>query len=254
MPKCFQQSIFNKDNTSQNPSTSTNPVLKSKKLRQTDECLNGYQFEVIRLESFKNVPCLLPQKFASAGFYHTGVDDEMKCSECETIIRNWQLNCNLMARHESKCSFFHDISSSVPIDENPEMISTANESRTGDILRCNDDDCRRVYNPTELPRPVSTRSSKYDTYDDRLNSYANWPKHLLCLKEQLAAAGLFYTGNGDNTKCFACRAEMTCWTVDDDPWEDHAKYSRMCHYLFMTKGKKYVDNIIIKTYSTVSKY
>lgn len=217
--------------TSTNPSTSANPdVSKPEEPDPTDL----FQIESMRLKSFQNWPYLLPKKLSTSGFYSTGIADEVKCFACQTSISNWDSHFDLRHFHESNCQFSDIPSDNVPLSVKKPKVSTDQRPNLQARERL-----------TELPDSASNRNSKeYDIYDDRLNTFVKWPKYLSSLKEELAAAGFIYTGKGDNTKCFRCEIEMSSWIVGDDPWKRHAKYSKMCYYLFVTKGRKYVYDIM----------
>lgn len=43
------------------------------------------------------------------------------------------------------------------------------------------------------------------------------------------------------TICFYCGKAIGNWTDNDDPWTEHAKWSRKCSYLLLSKGRKFVD-------------
>lgn len=76
--------------------------------------------------------------------------------------------------------------------------------------------------------------------DVRLATFRNWPMGLKQRPEELADAGLFYTGLSDKTLCFFCDHEVSRWAPDDDPWLKHAtRSSNGCQYLVMSRGSKY---------------
>lgn len=42
--------------------------------------------------------------------------------------------------------------------------------------------------------------------------------------------------------CFSCGLVLCDWTVDDDPWVEHAKHmTKRCEYVLLTKGQAFVD-------------
>ena len=75
-------------------------------------------------------------------------------------------------------------------------------------------------------------------------SYLEWPQpgDKPSLKD-LAAAGFFYTGTRDLTRCFQCGGRLADWQPDDDPWEQHALHFPLCAYLALTKGPSYASRI-----------
>ena len=71
-------------------------------------------------------------------------------------------------------------------------------------------------------------------YQERLQSFKDWPKQLIPDKFSLAKAGFYYTGEHDKVQCFACSVELTRWERTDDPWLEHKKWSSQCVYLKIT--------------------
>lgn len=64
----------------------------------------------------------------------------------------------------------------------------------------------------------------------RLASYRNWPLSFMDPAE-LAAAGLYFTGDGDKVKCFECQVEICQWVEADNPMADHQRWSGRCRLL-----------------------
>lgn len=234
----------------------------------SDEIDNiDYRFESARLESFKNWPCawMKPEKLAAAGFYYTGESDKVKCFECLVEICQWQPDDSPMVDHQrwsGRCRFVRNIPcGNVPIGTDPNMIPTPtprgydvcgpystiympysgpdNEEFT-ENMRFN----LGVFNP-----PMRPKHPEYASYEARLCTFETWPKAMSQTKEELAEAGFFYTGNGDQTLCFHCGGGLRDWEPDDDPWEQHAKWFDYCSYLLITKGKDYVNKFVGRTYA-----
>ncbi|KYN26823.1 Apoptosis 1 inhibitor [Trachymyrmex cornetzi] len=84
---------------------------------------------------------------------------------------------------------------------------------------------------------------EYVNYAARLASYDKWPKAMSQTKEELATAGFYYSGSGDETLCYYCGGGLMHWDPYDDPWVEHAKWFNQCPYLLVTKGQKFVNNI-----------
>ncbi|GFG35021.1 hypothetical protein Cfor_08503 [Coptotermes formosanus] len=62
----------------------------------------------------------------------------------------------------------------------------------------------------------------YATYKQRLHSFANWPRNTSPSREELSAAGFYYTGKWDVTRCFHCGGTLEHWETEDDPWTEHS--------------------------------
>lgn len=83
-----------------------------------------------------------------------------------------------------------------------------------------------------------TRHEKYRCEDERLKTFDNWPLEWLD-KRELANTGLFYTGDGDTVQCYFCEIELSRWERDDDPFNEHIRFSPNCPLL----RRKHTNNV-----------
>ncbi|XP_076658287.1 death-associated inhibitor of apoptosis 1-like [Halictus rubicundus] len=65
----------------------------------------------------------------------------------------------------------------------------------------------------------------------RLQSFENWPVPYIIEPKRLAAAGFYYTGEGDKVRCFECRAEIYKWVKGDEPMVEHQRHSERCRFI-----------------------
>lgn len=82
----------------------------------------------------------------------------------------------------------------------------------------------------------STLSSRFrgyfSTYPTRFRSFKNWPRfHGGPRPADLALAGFYYVGAGDQARCFYCHVLVKNWEKYDSAIEEHKKWSRDCLYL-----------------------
>ena len=75
--------------------------------------------------------------------------------------------------------------------------------------------------------------SDYKLYNDRLKSFKYWPCSEKILPQQLAKAGLYYTGENDKCRCAWCGQNLFHWDYFDDPLTEHKKYYQNCSFLKM---------------------
>lgn len=94
-----------------------------------------------------------------------------------------------------------------------------------------------------LSRAKGPAHPEYASRDARYRTFESWPKSMPQTKDQLADAGFYYTGKGDQTLCYHCGGGLKDWEQNDDPWEQHAKWFSKCCYLLMVKGQEYVNSI-----------
>ncbi|XP_076301090.1 uncharacterized protein LOC143219133 [Lasioglossum baleicum] len=65
----------------------------------------------------------------------------------------------------------------------------------------------------------------------RLESFENWPVPHIMEPKRLAAAGFYYTGEGDKVKCFECHVVIGRWVEGDNPMVDHQRWSARCRFI-----------------------
>ncbi|XP_077163780.1 E3 ubiquitin-protein ligase XIAP isoform X2 [Paroedura picta] len=181
-----------------------------------------------RLRSFYNWPTdcpIKPADLANAGLYYTGIADQVECFCCGGRLKNWE-PCDQAwsehRRHFPKCLFVlgHDVGN---IENVPNQSSSAELDRS------------EAHNP-RLPKNPSMAG-----YEARLKSFITWRYSVT--KEQLAQAGFYSIGDGDNVLCFHCGGGLREWRADDDPWEQHSQWFPGCNYLLEEKGQDYVNNV-----------
>ncbi|XP_051157525.1 baculoviral IAP repeat-containing protein 3-like isoform X1 [Leptopilina boulardi] len=244
-----------------------NSLITQQSQLNTDEVDNvDYHFEAVRLQSYENWPLnyMDPAKLAAAGFYYTGESDKVKCFECHVEIRQWLENDDPMIDHQrwsGRCRFIRKIPcGNVPIGVDPESIPAPRprshdvcgpygvEIRSGSGPDCSSTSNANLPSSAKLGiygigRSKGPVHTEYASYDARLRTFESWPKCMRQTKEQLADAGFYYTGKGDQTLCYHCGGGLKDWEPEDDPWEQHAKWFSKCIYLFLVKGQDYINNI-----------
>ncbi|XP_061167588.1 baculoviral IAP repeat-containing protein 3-like [Saccostrea echinata] len=88
---------------------------------------------------------------------------------------------------------------------------------------------------------VSFAKPKYPSYSvlvTRVSTFSSWNHYQPA--DTMAKAGFFYTGNGDNVRCFFCGNGLENWEREDDPWVEHAHWFPECVFLIQCKGKSFV--------------
>lgn len=61
--------------------------------------------------------------------------------------------------------------------------------------------------------------------------------------EELAKAGLFFTGRSDRVKCWYCNGGLQNWDYTDSPIEEHAKWYPQCEFILREKGADFVQTM-----------
>lgn len=210
-----------------------------------------YRYEAARLKSFNNWPVkyIKAEKLATAGYFYTGELDIVKCFSCGTETYKWMEGDDPMVDHKRQspmCKFVRNIPcGNVPTDVVSDVSIAPPESR--DVCGPYDlpPDCRRSYSTDS-----SAKYPEYNFYEARLRTFECWPTFFKQNPEQLALAGFYYTGIGDQVLCFCCGVGVKDWEPDDDPWEQHAIWYPNCNHLHKVKGTKYVREITGRSVSS----
>lgn len=235
-----------------------NLVTAANKLTVTDNGIS-MQDEEQRLKTFINWPLTFISKHSLAedGFYYTGKNDIVRCAFCQIEIGYWEKDDIPNAEHKRWNPNCPLIKGTVMSSAQNNMSNTTNQIGM--------DDCgfsiehgQRIH---EVPLPsllttlgieASTNViyPKYTLVDKRMESFKDWPISIKQKPKDLATAGFFYTGSGDQTICFHCGIGLKDWQENDEPWEEHAMWSPKCLFLRLQKGHEYISQVAAK-YSAV---
>ncbi|KAH3795411.1 hypothetical protein DPMN_148961 [Dreissena polymorpha] len=89
-------------------------------------------------------------------------------------------------------------------------------------------------------RGYKAQYKQFRTFHSRVDTFTNWPSHLKQRPTEMAVAGWYYTGDGDECICFACGGGLANWQQEDDPWIEHCKFKE-CPYLWEAKGDDFIN-------------
>ncbi|XP_040469965.1 E3 ubiquitin-protein ligase XIAP isoform X1 [Falco naumanni] len=184
--------------------------------------------EETRLKSFDSWPLdaqLTPKELANAGFYYTGVGDQVACFCCGGKLKKWEPSDRAWSehkRHFPNCFFVlgWDVGN-VPGESVPTELE------------------RGGVNNAQHPRNPSMAK-----YGRRLQTFLTWIYPVD--KEQLAEAGFYSTGNGDHVVCFHCGGGLQEWKENEDPWDQHAKWFPGCRFVRKKKGLEFINNVHLR--------
>jgi hypothetical protein len=197
--------------------------------------------EQFRLDSFRSwtVAFIDPKKLALYGFSYIGPRDVVRCNFCRVEIGEWNFGDNVLVEHlrwSPDCPLLkRQQTSNIPINKSDL------ESNLPPV------DCRinnnREFRLNSYPESQSPNHPDYTLENTRLKSFYGWPKYMKQRPKKLAEAGFFYTGKGDQVKCFSCGGGLKDWEDDDIPWEQHALFYEKCAHLNLIKGDDYIKQV-----------
>ncbi|XP_071781057.1 baculoviral IAP repeat-containing protein 7 [Centroberyx gerrardi] len=197
--------------------------------------------EVERLRTFQNWPADAPVTsgdLAKAGFFFVGPGDKVQCFCCGGTLRCWVHGDSPPAehkRHFPTCSFMQGRAvGNIPLQVAPGSSDSVDGQLLSQLQRMTVED-QGTAGQAVYP--------EMEAEDSRLTTFHNWPTGASVQPDVLARAGFFYTGHGDNVKCFYCDGGLRNWEPGDDPWQEHAKWFPRCEFLIQSRGQEYINNI-----------
>ena len=222
------------------------------KISETDNGSPLMVMEDQRLGTFTNwnVPFISKTSLAKDGFYYTGRTDIVKCAYCFIEIGRWEDGDEPNFEHKRwspNCPFIKGIVHGIG------YINSNGIQQGTDTCGYNMEPPSRISEELGLlPSVLSTLGvevnirathTKYALLEKRLESFKDWPTSMKQRPDELAKAGFYYTGVGDQTICFHCGVGLKNWQQSDDVWEEHALWSPKCVFLRLKKGAEFVSKV-----------
>jgi hypothetical protein len=87
------------------------------------------------------------------------------------------------------------------------------------------------------------KRSEYAELMKRIETFSSWPRDHRLRPKELAEAGFYHAGYGDNCRCFYCGHGLRNWADDDDVWVEHARFFPKCNYIRQQMGQVFVDTV-----------
>lgn len=180
-----------------------------------------------------------------------GIADRVQCAICRGVLRNWDKDdipwdehskhfgfCRLITGQDARNLVLeNDATPPMTIDDllsviesskkYPQALDTASYTRHASPMKLPNG------NSTE---PSDSNSKPYSTFDCRMESYGTgrnaatstgWSGAVRSF--ELAKAGFYMTGNGDEVTCFDCGICVNTWMREDEPLQDHLRYANSCY-------------------------
>ncbi|CAG2184551.1 BIRC2_3 [Mytilus edulis] len=145
-----------------------------------------------------------PRIVATAGFYYTMDHDIVRCFCCDLGLSEWDENDSPWTEHARHS-----------------LIAVSFSFQ--------------IYNP-KFPNLIDE--------GDRIKTFSNWPNIVVRPTSiDIAKAGFFYTGRGDECRCHYCDGGLQHWESGDNPWEQHAYYFPFCKFVIKMKGRDFISQI-----------
>ncbi|XP_053386292.1 baculoviral IAP repeat-containing protein 1e-like [Mercenaria mercenaria] len=125
-----------------------------------------------------------PRLLSECGFFFTDKQDLVRCHHCGIGLKDWIKDDDVLTehvKHSPSCDFLIHKFGKNKIDR----MKTALKSDSNNENHSNAD----------APQmPYKIRSPRYQTMEARIASFKDFPRHINLSPQQLAVAGLFFTG------------------------------------------------------------
>ncbi|CAG9769571.1 unnamed protein product [Ceutorhynchus assimilis] len=198
-----------------------------------------------RIKSYVNWPNrdISKEALAKAGFYYKNRNDIVQCPYCHIEGYQWMAGDEPMEDHRTwspNCAFV--MNSVEPDSPSPRTSDTCGLYGV-EILPNSVPEDEIHLEKLGIQKNKGPAHPDRFSYDLRLQTFECWPKSIKQTPHDLADAGFFYVGVGDQTICFHCGGGLKDWEENDSPWEEHALWFPKCSYLFLKKGPEYINDV-----------
>lgn len=201
-----------------------------------------------RLDTFKKWPNnkLSPKVLADAGFYYFDYQDVVRCAFCNVEGHHWTEVDDPMADHKKwrpNCPFVQKHINNNNSSSGQIAVDTCGKHDQISEAKIAKDEVPKVWGASVGKGPLHT---DFVSKERRMETFKQWPK---CMKQKpadLAEAGFYYLGVGDQTICFYCGGGLKDWEETDDPWEQHAFWFPKCNHVLLKKGQDFIDQVVSK--------
>uniref|UniRef100_A0A8D0CC13 E3 ubiquitin-protein ligase XIAP n=1 Tax=Salvator merianae TaxID=96440 RepID=A0A8D0CC13_SALMN len=212
-----------------------------------DEPYQEFATESSRQQTFLNFPSHCPvssSALSQAGFFYTGDKDKVKCFSCHATVEGWQEGDSAVEKHKTAspgCRFINDIKfltndahsllpNVQPRTENSFAIPSLHSSHDPSS-ELHTDYLLRTGQVVDLSSSLYPANSAMCSEEARLRTFHNWPPYALITPQELANAGLYYTGVADEVECFCCGGKLKNWEPLDRAWSEHRRHFPRCFFV-----------------------
>lgn len=160
------------------------------------------KYESVRLDTFHcwSITCpIRPKELSRQGFYFSGENDAVTCIFCKGQLNTWMAGDVVSIEHSKwypNCPFVEG-------------------KECGNVPMLD----------------INVKYAPYIMFYDRMESFRSWHTAKNLTPDRMASAGFFQINPFDHVKCFSCGVRLNKWLPDNDPWEEHRKFSPDCPFV-----------------------
>ncbi|NWU76101.1 XIAP ligase, partial [Onychorhynchus coronatus] len=209
-------------------------------------CGQEWAQERCRLATFVGFPLGCPVSalaLARAGFVYTGEGDKVKCFSCHATVEGWASGDSAVERHKQLSPNCRFITDSAFLEDDVDPVGQNCQHRTengcsNSALLCALDDPEveadyllRTRQVVDMSDSLYPRNPAMCSEETRLKSFHNWPLNDQLTPKELATAGFYYVGVGDQVACFCCGGKLKNWEPADRAWSEHKRHFPKCLFV-----------------------
>ncbi|XP_052243432.1 baculoviral IAP repeat-containing protein 3-like [Dreissena polymorpha] len=202
-----------------------------------------YVTESSRHQSYFNWFHVIPteKECVIAGFFYTGEFDLIRCFQCGIGLKDFSPADDPMAEHIRNSESCLYLEAMFGLEGLTKLRKELDQSNPENTRQRQYTDFQRNLGATSSHH--TSRSLQYSTIESRILSYESDKFRSKKSPEELAEAGLFYTGVRDEVRCFSCNGGLSNWEKHDDPWIEHCKWFPACAFARETKGDAFIEQV-----------
>ncbi|XP_041034989.1 baculoviral IAP repeat-containing protein 1-like [Carcharodon carcharias] len=189
-----------------------------------------------RLETFEGWPFYVnvePGLLVAAGFFYTGVKDQVQCFSCNGSLMNWEEDDDPWKEHSKwfpECAYLQSVKSPAEINQYGCSYVGFHGVTAAHFLTTSSSEDVCSKGSDSWPDPEGNWNIFADE-KTRLESFHTWPPDVSASPAELAEAGFFYQGLADHIQCFCCGIQLSKWEEGDNAWTEHKRHSSECPFL-----------------------
>lgn len=201
-------------------------------------------------------PFVTPHDMARAGFFRdrNAFDDSATCFSCGLILHQWRprdvplwehvkhsngrcgFAFKMLLREQLSCPWYDDTNAD---DACCADACCADAATTYSCYVFGGIDDNIVLNRMKIRLEGNDGNEKlYHSERNRVLSFAHFdaPSEKMPHSKLMARSGLYYNGQGDEARCFACKCVFANWTKHSDPKRVHSVLSPHCTFFRATEA------------------
>ncbi|XP_043932142.1 baculoviral IAP repeat-containing protein 1-like [Protopterus annectens] len=228
-------------------------VRVRKPVEVTQEAAERYQKKDSRLESFQNWPFYTqakPSELAAAGFFYTGLKDDVQCFSCGGSLGDWEVDDDPWKEHCKwfpECEYLHSVKTEQEIKQYAKnyvgftgvtRLEAKQEFEVGTHAVADDDDDETQIPESQSDDTVSLFVSILGGSPTAVQAEGSNDSTMAASLEECNTFGMRFQ---DSVQCFTCGGQVYKWEVEDDPWIEHAKHLPQCHFVLQKNAKEQTE-------------